>query len=279
MNLLFRLRTWQLLISFVPISTCVAAQSVDKASACSSPDVVIQRYIDAVGGKAVLDIQTRTITASESNKGFGVEPEHYIYKFKWKAPNEVAAGSTPFLFNTLPVSYPNGTFIFDGKSWSDFDRRRSRNDERDSQRERDLKARYLYNEDPYFLELRVVADPLILTRINELYSSIEADTDSAEGLGFCVLRANQFRLPRYARQDILYFDAVSGLLKIWQIHSGFPPHNTPVEFQFKDYRQLGAIKFPFNVYVDFYDATFRYTNVVHNKPLADSEFLEKPERP
>ena len=137
------------------------AQVSDKASVCASPEAVLQRYVDAVGGKASNEIQSRTVTAKETNKGFGT-PEHYVYKIKWKAPNKVAVGSTPYLFNILPVSYPNGTFIFDGKGWSNFDRRRSRNDERDPQWQRELRAKYLYNEDPYFLELRVVADPLIL---------------------------------------------------------------------------------------------------------------------
>jgi hypothetical protein len=272
-----RLHNLHVSIWLALMATCAAAQVNDKASACPSPEVVLQRYVDAVGGKAVNEIQSRSVTAHESNQGFGTE--HYVYKVKWKAPNKVAAGSTPYLFNMLPVSYPNGTFIFDGKSWSDFDRRRSRNDERDSQRERELKARYLYNEAPNFLELRVIADPLIVTRATELYSSFEADTNSDEAPGFCILRANQVRLPRYKRQDILYFDAVSGLLRTWEIHTGFPPQNTLAEFQFNDYRQVGAIKFPFYVHFDLNDTTFRYTSVVQNQPLADSEFQEKPERP
>lgn len=259
------------------MATCAAAQVNNQASACPSPEAVLQRYVDAVGGKAVNEIQSRSVTAHESNQGFGTE--HYVYKLKWKAPNKVAAGSTPYLFGMLPVSYPNGTFIFDGKGWSDFDRRRSRNDERDPPRVRELKARYLYNEGPYFLELRVVADPLIVTRANELYSSFEADTNAPEDTGLCILRANQVRLPRYERQDILYFDAVSGLLKTWKINTGFPPQNTLVQFQFDDYRQVGAVKFPFYVHFNFNDTTFRYTSVVQNQPLDDLEFYEKPERP
>jgi hypothetical protein len=272
-----RLHNLGVSISLALISTYAAAQISDKASACGSPEAVLQRYVDAVGGKPVEEIQSRTMTASESNKGFGTE--HYLYKIKWKAPNRVAVGSTPYLFNILPVSYPNGTFIFDGKGWSNFDRRRSRNDERDPQWQRELRARYPYNEDPYFLELRVVADPLIATRARELYSSLGADTNATEAPGFCVLRANQVRAPLYERQDILYFEAVSGLLRTWKIHTGFPPYNTLVQFRFDDYRQLGAVRFPFHVHFDWNDTTFRYTSVVQNQPLADSEFLEKPEGP
>jgi hypothetical protein len=112
-----------------------------------------------------------------------------------------------------------------------------------------------------------------------LYSSFEADTKSTEAPGLCILRANQVRLWRNQRQDILYFDAVSGLLKTWKIQTGFPPQNTLVQFQFDDYRQVGAIKFPFHVYFDFNETTFRYTSVVQDEPLVDSEFLEKPKRP
>jgi hypothetical protein len=274
-----RLQNLFVAISLALISTCAVAQVPDKASACTSSRAVLQRYVDAVGAKAVNEIQTRRATAHESNKGFGTEPEHYVYRIKWKAPNRVAVGSNPYLFNTFSVSYPNGTFIFDGKSWSNFDRRRSRNDERDPQWKRDLRARYVYNEDPFFLELRVIADPLILTRADELYSSFEADTNSTESPGLCVLRANQIRLPRYERQDILYFDAVSGLLRTWKIHTGFPPHNTLVQFEFNDYRQVSGIKFPFYVYLDFNDTTFQYTSVVQNQPLGDTEFQEKPESP
>jgi hypothetical protein len=272
------LRTMQALIGLVLLAPCATAQMNDNSPVCASPEVVLQRYVHAVGGEAVNKIQSRTITAKESN-GFRGHTEHYIYKFKWKAPNKVAAGSTPYLFNSLPVSYPNGTFIFDGQDWSNFDRRRSRNEERDPQWQRDLKHKYLYNEDPQFLEFRVLSDPLILARAKELYSSFDVDTNSTEGQGLCILRAHGTDQWRYQREDLLYFDARSGLLKTWKIQAGLPPHKTYVQFQFDDYRPVGAIKFPFYVYFDFYDATFRYTKVAQDAPLADSEFLEKPELP
>src|ERR1700678_3551603 len=63
-----------------------AAQLNEAASACRSPEVVLQRYVDAVGGKAVYDIQSRVMTARESEGDRTTE--HYVYKFKWKAPNK-----------------------------------------------------------------------------------------------------------------------------------------------------------------------------------------------
>ena len=277
-----RLSNLQIWTWLVLIAACAAAQADDRQSVCASPEAVLQRYVDAVGGRAVFDIQSRTITAKETNLGFGTE--HYIYKFKWKAPNKVTAGSTPYWMGIFPVSYPNGTFKFDGEGWSDFLGRKPRNDESNPQqngggslqRQRELTARYPYNESPQFLEFRVLADPLMIARDNELYSRLEADADPAGTPGLCILRADQVRLRRNQRQDLLSFDAVSGLLKTWQVHTGFPPDNNSVEFQFDDYRQVGAIKFPFHVHVDMNDATFRYTGVVQNKRLTDSEFMAKP---
>jgi hypothetical protein len=256
------------------LSTSAAAQVDGAASACSSPEVVLQRYIDAVGGKAINDLQSRTMTAKETNKGYGAEPERWIYKLKWKAPNKLTAGSTPYLFNNLPISYPNGTFIFDGKDWSDFDRRRSRNEEREPESQRELKHRYPYNEDPFFLELRVVADPLLLTRAKDFYPSLEVEPESAEHIGQCVLRGKGTDQFGRMHQDLLAFDAASGLLRSWQIGVRYRKY----AFGFDDYRKVGAVTFPFQVYFDYYDATFRYTSVVNYIRLNDSEFAEKPSR-
>ncbi len=181
--------------------------------------------------------------------------------------------------NHLPVHYPNGAFIYDERdSWSDFMGHKSRNNERDPQWQRDLR-KYPYNEDPQFLEFRVIADPLMLTRASQLYSSFEVSTELSRPGDVCVLLANGVDTWRNPRQDILSFNAVSGLLKTWRIQAGTPLHKSYVQFQFRDYRALGAIKFPFEIYFDLYDATFRYTSVEQNKPLADSDFREKPARP
>ena len=265
------------LIGLALVPMAAAGQADAAASACSSPETVLQRYIDAVGGKAVYDVQSRIMTAKETNLGFGTE--HYIYKFKWKSPNMVTAGNSPYVMGVLPISYPNGTFKFDGEGWSDFLGKKRQNDPSVSDRQRELTAKYPYNEGPYFLELRVIADPLILTRAKELYSGFEAESDSPDSAGLCILRANQVRLWRNRRQDILSFDAASGLLKTWEVHTGFPPNNARVQFQFDDYRPLDAIKFPFYVYFDLYDATFRYTKVVQNQPVSDSEFEGKSVAP
>lgn len=264
-------------IGLALICLCAAAQAPIEASACASPEAVLQHYVDAVGGKDVYGIESRSMTARESNLGFGIE--HYVYKFKWKAPNKVTAGSAPYVVGIIPLYYPNGTFKFDGEGWSDFLGRRPRYDDGTPQRQRELTARYPYNESPYFLELRVAADPLMATRAHDLYSGFEVDANLGGASGVCVLRASQFRLSRNKRQDTLSFDAASGLLKTWEIHTGFPPIETPVEFQFDDYRRVGAIKFPFYVHFSLNDTAFRYTRVEQNHPFADAEFRGKRHQP
>jgi hypothetical protein len=280
-------------IGLALLSVQVSAQEKEPPSPCASPEAVLDRYANAVGGKAALDLQSLTLTAKESECcGFGEETEYYTYKLKWKAPNRVTASDVPYFVNVLPVWYPNGIWRFDGEAWSDFLGRKTQNDINQTQsggdspvaqareaRRRALTAKYFYNENPPFLVFRVVADPLILTRPNELYSSFEVDPDSDPLKGLCVLRANQVRLPRNQRQDILSFNSVSGLLNSWIIQAGFPPENTPFQFQFQDYRQVGAIKLPFKVSVDFHDMTFQYTSVALNKLLPDSEFEGKPGKP
>jgi hypothetical protein len=280
-------------IGLALLAVQVPAQGNERSSPCASPEAVLDRYVNAVGGKAALDLQSLAITAKETECcGFGNETENYTYKFKWKAPNRVTASEVPYFVNALPVWYPNGIWRFDGEGWSDFLGRKTQHDINQTQsdgdspaaqaleaRQRALTAKYLYNENPQFLVFRVAADPLLLIRANELYSSFEVDPDSDPLKGLCILRADQVRLPRNQRQDILSFNAVSGLLNSWIIQAGFPPQNTPLQFQFQDYRQVGAIKMPFYIAADFHDMIFRYTSLALNKPLRDSEFEGTPNKP
>ena len=232
-------------IGLALICLCAAAQAPIEASACASPEAVLQHYVDAVGGKDVYGIESRSMTARESNLGFGIE--HYVYKFKWKAPNKVTAGSAPYVVGIIPLYYPNGTFKFDGEGWSDFLGRRPRYDDGTPQRQRELTARYPYNESPYFLELRVAADPLMATRAHDLYSGFEVDANLGGASGVCVLRCSQLRL---ADKQTLS-STLPALVKTWEIHTGFPPIETPVEFQFNN-SSSGAIKFPFYVQFERY---------------------------
>jgi len=260
-------------------SGCAKAQVNNAVSACSSPEVVLQRYVDAVGGNAAIrEIQTRTMEARETESySFASSLANYTYKFKWKAANRVVVKwthveSMPLL--KIPVPFASATFIFDGEAWSNSDGRASRNERNTPLWLRKLRSDFPYNDYPHFMMYRIAADPLMIVRANELYSNFEADQDPTSYPGFCILHAIGTNELRQKRRDNLYFDAVSGLLKTWEIQAGMQKNQ--VHFQFDDYRQVGAVMFPFYVYFDYYNSTFRYTKVVHNQPVSDSDFVSKP---
>jgi hypothetical protein len=262
------------------VSSGAIAQVNGASADCSSPKVILQRYVDAVGGNvAIHQIQTRTIEARESEP-YTFKPQDlatYRYTFKWKAPNRVAVKWKHIVpMFKVPVPFASATFIFDGEAWSNFDGRASRNEETTPLWRRKLKHDYPFNEDPQNMMYRIAADPLMIARANELYSDLEADQDPTSYPGLCILRANGPDAWGQKRRDNLYFDAISGILRTWEIQAGSPAHKVYFHFRFDDYRQVGAVKFPFYVYFDFYKATFRYTKVVHNQSLSDSDFVPKP---
>jgi hypothetical protein len=257
----------------------IAAQVTNPESACSSPQNILQRYVDAVGGEAAIQqIQTSVVEAKETEPySFGKGLAHYKYRFKWKAPNKVVTQWT-HIENLLgiPTPFSRATFIFDGTQWSDFDGTTSRNDEQVPLPERELKAAYAYNDDLGFMRFRVVADPLMIARDKDLYSSFEIG-DSAGDPGNCILQGNRTNVFGAKRSDSLMFDSRSGLLRVWKIQAVASPR-FEFSFTFDDYRQVGAVKIPFYIYFDFYKNTFRIVNVKHGVPLSDSDFVSRPKK-
>jgi hypothetical protein len=270
------------LVWLVLVSSCAAAQVNSFEAGCPSPEVVLQRYVDAVGGAVALQhIQTRLAEANESQPATykPTSQEHFKYRFKWKAPNKIVFRHTDYWFG-VPVRTFLGmaTFEFDGHDWSDFDGTLTRNEDRAPPRLRKLKADYPMFDGPFHMMARIIADPLMIARTKELYSSFEVSHNLEADSGLCVLRTSG---PDNRVHDMLYFDAETGLLKTWEIQtSGQPPsRDFHFHFQFSDYRQAGEVKFPFYIYFDYYQAIFRFTKVVHNLSLADSDFAPKPKKP
>jgi hypothetical protein len=270
------------LVWLILLSSCAVAQVSNPGLECSSPEVVLQRYIDAVGGEAALQrIQTRMAEANQSMPAT-YKPtvlEHFKYRFEWKAPNKVVFRHTDYWFGFAARTFLGAnTFKFDGQNWSDFDGTLTRNDDRTPPRQRKLKAEYPMFDGPFHMMARVVADPLMVARSKELYSNFKVSYELKAGSGLCALYASG---PDGHTRDTLYFDAQSGLLKTWEIQMpGWRPSGDfYFHFQFDDYRQVGEVTFPYYIYFDFYKATFRFTKVVHNLALADSDFVPKPKKP
>ena len=258
---------WFLLLT----ANCSAAQNNKATNPCSSPELILQRYVDAIGGKTVIEnLQTRKAEVEEFEP-YSFKPQDtatYNYEFTWKAPNKVVVKYTHTLktLNVLPLPFRSVTFKFDGSTWSDY-RGRSMPPQRNEQAWR----KRLMFDYPHNARNRIAADPLMIARSSELYSNYELAHDSTNDSSVCVVAARGLD----GRLDRLHFDAVTGLLTAWELQMVQPRNSFYITFRFDDYRQTGAVKFPFTLYVDYYKATFYYTKVTHNVALSDSDFKTK----
>jgi len=269
------------------LTSSYAAEQVNALPApCSSPEVVLQRYVDAIGGEeAIKGIQTQVADAKAQWRSPGsFAANAHKYKFKWKAPNKVAV--TGFAAPFMAGVRGSATWTFDGRLW--FDPRGV-----NSRENTDRQGVYYQINMMY----RLAADSLMIARTHDLYSGFETANGVGTHPGLCILHARRpdmlhggifafdassscqaclapstdNRLP-----DELYFDAQSGLLKTWKAREGWVSPGY-VQFRFDDYREVGNVKIPFWIEVEFgvFQATFLYTNVVHNLPLKDSAFVTK----
>jgi hypothetical protein len=256
-----------LLVCLLPVCGHALVQSNGSASDCATPEIVFERYVNALGGETALNqVQTLVVEARETEP-HTFSPQdtaHHQYQFKWKSPNRVVVKQHQFPFGWT-------TFIYSGTAWSNFDGRVSHNEDNTPAERNNLRSSP-YNDYPQFLMYRVVADPMLLATTRYLYRGFETLPGTRE---VCVLQAiGQTEWGR-ERRDILSFDATSGLLKTWAIQAGLPGSETHTHFQFDDYRQSGPVKIPYSIYFDFYKATFHLTKVVPNSPLSDAEFTPK----
>lgn len=274
-----------MLLWLIVIASAAAAQSNPSATQCSSPDVILQHYMTALGGQAAIQgIQTSEIEAEESRPATfkPTSLDHNQWKFKWKAPNKVQVKQMSPPFGVPGMHrFPSTTFVFDGQAWSDYRGRVSHNEDRTPPLKRSLRAKYPYNDYPQNMMNRVVANPLMIARSGDLYSSFTADSDFTASPGYCILHATGPDEFGYRRLDTLYFDAESGLLKIWRIQArsrrwpNFSEQTDFYKFQFDDYRQVDSVKIPFSIYFSGYQANFHFTKVRFNQQLADAEFTPK----
>ena len=244
-----------------------SAQTGDPGAACASSELILRRYIDAVGGEeAIRQLETRTADATETEP-YSFKPQEtatYKYHFEWKTPDKVVSRSTHvgrMLLARVPFAQTH--FIFDGERWSDFQGKSSHPANEAAFRKR-LAFPY-----PFNAMLRVGADPLMVARPDELYSGFTMANDSTLYPGQCVLEAQGTD----GRIDVLYFDAIAGFLRTWKLQIYQPRHPFYIVFRFDDYRPAGDVKFPFYLYCDYYKAEFRYTQVIHNRPLSDERFV------
>jgi hypothetical protein len=249
---------------------CGEAQGSPQTT-CPQAETVLQRYIDAVGGAPPLARLLSRAAEADETEPASFKPqatETYKFRFKWKAPNKVAVKRTHIVpIFGVPVNFGAANFIFDGEFWSDFQGRANRAMQENEQEWR----RRLTFSYPMFAMYKVAADPLMIARQRELYSHFELSEAERSNPGLCLVRATGSD----GRIDLLYFDSVTGLLERWDLQIYQPGRSFYMRFSFGDYRESGGIKLPHYLYVDLYRATFRYTKVVQNARLKESDFVIK----
>lgn len=243
-----------------------SAQTGDPVAACASSELILRRYVGAVGGdEAIRQLETRAADANETEP-YSFKPQEtstYKYHFEWKTPNKVVSRSKHVVRMFLaPLPFAKTHFVFDGERWSDFQGKSSQ-----PRNEAAFRKRLVF-PNPFHAMLAVGADPLMVARPDELYSGFTLANDFTLYPGQCILEAQGID----GRVDLLYFDAATGFLRAWKLQISQPRHSYVV-FRFDDYRQVGDVKFPFYFYCDFYKAEFRYTKVIHNRPLPDESFV------
>ena len=255
-------------LGFLAMALNLSAQVDDRFEACLDTASVWNRYLDALGGQQALGrLETRIAEARETEpSSFNPRATNtYNYSFEWKSPNQAVMrfAQSESLFG-IPLSFGKTRFIFDGAQWSDFRGRANPREARPGQPFRVF---------PTTLDAwwRVISDPLFLARPGELYTRFDPANDFASYPDRCILKAYDFD----GRVDFLHFDLATGLLRAWRLELRGPRRSSYITFFFDDYRQTGEVKFPFYIYSDYYRATFRFTKVVHNRPLPDSDFVFK----
>jgi len=244
--------------------TTMSAQS---ATDCGSTEEVLHRYRNALGGEAAIaQVHSLLIRANsaEPHTFNKASTAHSRYRFEWQAPNRIRVNRQYLL--------SPATIIFDGNSWSLYNGRVSHNEDSTPAWRRTLMS-LPYNDSPENQEFRIIANPLLLTGVQQLYRKLEL---SHGGPSECVLQAWGTSEWGRDRRDYLTFSADTGLLRSWQIQAGRPGHESYMQLLFDDYRSTGSITIPYSVYFDFYQATFRVTSAVLNPPLPDTDFVPEP---
>lgn len=220
---------------------------------CLSTERILQRYADALGGRAALEgINTRLAEGDALEPSFKPgRPDKRKYVSKWKAPDKVVFKNHTAILNT-------STFKFDGNLlWTTMRGKPV------------LVGGKGEGNNPFTWMVRVMADPLMFANPHNLYLELKRPRyDFTTEHHYCVVHAVPKTNPK--GEHILYFDALTGWLRVLEItyRSG------SFFIYFDDYRDVNGVKFPFYVFCDMpLGITVHFQKVVHNPPLRDAEFI------
>ena len=230
-------------------SAATAKDAVPQATT-SNPtlDQVLEKYVQALGGKAVVEkLTSRIMKGAVENPATGETGSIEVYK---KAPNkEVSTLNMP--------SFGLSTRGYNGSVGWTFDPDSGPGDMSAS----DLAA------------MKLESDLHREIRLKELFPDMAlAGTTKVGDADAYVVNA-----PQPGGTEKLYFDTRSGLLVRDDVPAATEGGNTTIQSVFEDYRDVNGVKLPFTVRQtspDF-DLVIKYTDIKHDVPIEDSKF-EKP---
>ena len=216
-----------------------------EALAMPTIDQVLERHVQAIGGRSAIEKITTRITTGSLVQIQGKTNLSLTFTIYQKAPNKtvyVSSGGEQEGFNGV-IGWVKG----------------NRTGLRQKAGEQLALAR---RESDFYFD----------TRIKELYARIAfLRRDRVGGRDVYVFEAT----PAEGKPDTLYFDAETALLVRQDIYfEGSKGKPAPTEIYYEDYREVDGIKLPFTirqVYLD-YSTTLKVYDVKHNVPIEDSKF-------
>jgi zinc protease len=231
-------------------ATQAPAQSVPAAESKPAPAQIIEKYVEAIGGRAAIEKITSRVMKGQTEIA-GDETITGTIEIAAKAPDKLV------LRITLPQ---NGKLAsgYDGKTAWDISP--------------DYGLRELKDEELAWV--RRNADFYWPVKLAELYPTMTVlGKEFAGPREAWVVQAT----PAHGDSDKLYFDTQTGLLlrkveDVWD-----PDGKSTFQVDFSDYREVDGVKLPFVVRrgSDDFTMTITLAEIRHNVPVPDSLF-KKP---
>jgi zinc protease len=242
----------ELLLYLISMSLFVRAKEspgtvlLQAVNAQPSIDQILQKYVDAIGGKeAAQKVNSRIMKGTLVIVNTGASGFYEVYS---KSPDKFLARAKVNSFGTLSRGL-NGTVAWASNPMTGAS---------------ELKGEFL-------AAARREADPLRNYRLKELYTQLVVKgRRNVEGKEAWLVEA----IPLEGRPDWFYFDIQTGLLLRMDTQS--PPREGMVirGIYYDDYREVDGIKLPFSIheFTPVYQMEIKFLEIKHNLPIDEKEF-------
>lgn len=230
----------------------LAIASLTAAAETPAADTVLDKYVQALGGRAAVEkLTSRVAKGTMDNSDDGTTSPIEVYA---KAPALYASIRTVPDFGVVAT-------IWNGSSgWT-------KNPESGIQAMGRTDTAFASRAYDFYREIR----------LKQLYPTMTVSGPvEIAGSAAHIIEATTAD----GKSEKLYFDATNGLLVRWDYERiTFEDGIIPLEVYFEDYRDVDGVKFPFLMrrQTPDYTLTFKFTDVKHNVAVDDSQFA-KPEK-